>query len=135
MTCLRRGGRRSGDWRGRPALWLASIGTALLSTSCAQATPEFGDVVTLTAVGGSNPTTAIHAVTGKTYIAWVETRDGESNVLLASMSPDGTVTQPVGQWQGRGAMPHLQAPAQVAVGAGSGACVVLRGTLRSRPCP
>ena len=63
----------------------------------------------------------------------METDDGESNVLLASMSPDGTVTQPV-RVNGKDgdAMPHLQAPAQVAVGAGSEVYVVWHN---SKPRP
>jgi hypothetical protein len=76
-----------------------------------------GPTLELASSGASNPTTAVDAETGAALVAWVETRDGESNVLLTSISQDGSIAPPVTVNSVAGdAAAHFQAPAQVAAG-------------------
>ncbi len=79
---------------------------------------ELGPTLELASSGASNPTTAIDAESGDALVAWGEPHDRESNVLLARLSPDGSVGTPtrVNNIPGDAAA-HFQAPAQVATGA------------------
>jgi hypothetical protein len=76
---------------------------------------DLGPTLELASSEASNPTTAVDPATGDALVAWVETEDGESNVLLTRLSPDGSVEPPtrVNDTPGDAAA-HFQAPAQVA---------------------
>jgi hypothetical protein len=97
----------------------AAILGALLTTTCAPgARGPFNAPLTLTAQGGSRPTTAIDPRDGTIYVAWVGTRDGSADVYLARLDPGAREPAPpvrVNHLPGDAA-PHDQAPARVAVG-------------------
>ncbi|MEX1184112.1 MAG: sialidase family protein [Gemmatimonadota bacterium] len=87
----------------------------------AEAAPGAGPVHTLVERGGSNPTVAIDARSGRGYIAWVGTRDGVSDVYLAVREIDAAADTVGARQEVRvndvagDAAPHEQAPAQVGV--------------------
>jgi hypothetical protein len=104
--------RRSGSG---VVVWV--LGGILALAGCETEDAGLGATLTLAARGASNPTTAVDAQSGAALVAWVDTRDGESNVLLARISPDGSVEEPVRVNDLPGdAAAHFQAPAQVAAG-------------------
>ena len=100
--------------------WMKAVSVFLigmLTTGCTEAPPELlGPVQTLAHSGASNPTVAGNAVVGRTYASWVAADGDDWNVWLTRFE-DGMPSQPVrvNDVDGDGA-PHLQAPAQVAVG-------------------
>lgn len=79
---------------------------------------QIGDPLTFASDSASNPTAAFDPSTGRTYIAWVGVEDGENAVFVTAMAPgDATPARAVRANDIPGdAAPHLQAPAQVAVG-------------------
>lgn len=90
---------------------------AVAAAGCVPGSDFEAAEVTLAVTGGSNPTTAIDATTGESFVAWVETVGTESNVQLVRIDPGGTLAEPVRVNDRAGdAAPHFQAPAQVAVG-------------------
>ena len=77
------------------------------------------EVVTLAADSASNPTVALDRRSGTAYVSWVGREAGENAVFVAAISPDGQRSDPVRANDIAGDVaPHLQAPAQVAVGPG-----------------
>jgi hypothetical protein len=67
----------------------------------------------------SNPTLA-RAADGGVYVAWVGTDSTGSNIWMARRAPDGAISAPVRVNDRLGdGKPHIQAPPQVAAGAGS----------------
>jgi hypothetical protein len=98
-----------------PVLALAALAAC---AGAEGAVPEPGPVVTLAETGGSRPTVAVDAASGRGYVAWVGTEDGVANVYLAVHDPRGAApAAPVRVNDRPGdAAPHEQAPAQVRVG-------------------
>ena len=89
----------------------------LTLVGCGAEEQGLGATLTIAAEGASNPTTAVDAESGAALVAWVETRDNESNVLLSRISPTGVLENPVRVNDIPGdAAAHYQAPAQVAAG-------------------
>src|SRR5690606_26771091 len=79
--------------------------------------PELGGIATVAERGASNPTVALDPRTGRSYVAWVGSEEGISNVYLAVAEPGASFAGPVRVNDLPGdAAPHEQAPAQVAVG-------------------
>lgn len=73
--------------------------------------------ITLAPDSASNPTVAYDPATGRTYVAWVGVEAGENAVFLVAVDSTGAAHAPVRVNDIPGdAAPHLQAPAQVAVG-------------------
>lgn len=73
--------------------------------------------LTLAADSASNPTVAYAAGAGKAYTAWIGREDGQNAVFVASIDSTGVASKPARANDIPGdAAPHLQAPAQVAVG-------------------
>jgi hypothetical protein len=101
----------------RTATTFTLVGLAMLG-ACDAAGPS-GEPLVLAERGASNPTVAIDPRSGATFVAWVGTEDGTSDVWLVRVGPDGDVAPPVRVNDIEGdAAPHLQAPAQVAAGPG-----------------
>lgn len=76
---------------------------------------DLGPTLELASSGASNPTTAVDSETGAALVTWVETQNGEPNVLLSRISRDGSVALPIRVNDVPGdAAAHFQAPAQVA---------------------
>ena len=92
-------------------------GLAALAEAREGAAPAWGPVLTLREAGASNPTVAVDPRGDGGYVAWVETAEGVSNVVVSRLSSDGSPAAPVRANDRPGdAAPHEQAPAQVAVG-------------------
>lgn len=92
---------------------------------------DLGPTLELASSRASNPTTAIDLETGAALVTWVETQDGESNVLLTRISQDGSVASPtrVNGTPGDAAA-HFQAPAQVAAAPNGEVYVLWTNNLR-----
>lgn len=74
-------------------------------------------LLTLAHDSASNPTVAFGAASGVSYLAWVGQEGGENAVFLSAIEADGSTRPAVRVNDIPGdAAPHLQAPAQVAVG-------------------
>lgn len=74
-------------------------------------------LLTLAGDSSSNPTVAFDASRGVSYLTWVGQEAGENAVFLSVVEGDGAARPPVRVNDIPGdAAPHLQAPAQVAVG-------------------
>jgi hypothetical protein len=83
---------------------------------CGGADRPLGEVATLVESGASNPTVAT-SPDGGAYVAWIGSEGHRSDVWLGHVSGHGDVSEAVrvNDVEGDGA-PHLQAPAQVALG-------------------
>lgn len=96
---------------------------AALAAACSAgeaAAPRETVEVQVAAEAAGNPTVALDAGRGVTYVAWAEKRGEEANVLLARLGPEGA---PLGAPVRVNATPgdasqHEAAPPQVAVGPG-----------------
>lgn len=97
-------------------VWVAGCGAGEGGGSAAAAPPQ---VLTLAEDSASNPTIAVDRRSGTAYAAWVGREAGENAVFVAQITPDGRPGTPVRANDIPGDVaPHLQAPAQVAVGPG-----------------
>lgn len=73
--------------------------------------------ILLSGDSASNPTVAWSGAAGHGYAAWVGREEGQNAVFVAAVAPGGEISNPVRANDIPGdAAPHLQAPAQVAVG-------------------
>ena len=114
--------RRRGPASGRGAALgalvpVGVIATAALLGGCEAADDDLGAPVVVAESGASNPTVATDPTSGIHYVAWVGAGGHASDVWLRAIGRDGEVGPVVRVNDEEGdAAPHLQAPAQVAVG-------------------
>lgn len=118
MTARAEGLRSSGPAGGsRPAGGFAALGLLFLLSACSSHAPTWSGASELAATGASNPTLALDGRTGTSFVAWVGGGHHGADVWLRAVDPAGSVGEPVRVNDIAGdAAPHLQAPAQVAVG-------------------